>query len=265
MIQAEYRKSGLVLNKLQADFMLLIAMGNSNDEIMEYLKIDQKQLSYLKFVIKVKFKTRDWKLTVIKALEEGFIDLSDLTHDIARDTAYEYARKFYKSKFGAVINFIPQSSIEQFVLDFYNSCETTFSEQGSSIVLSSLQKKFLWLQIKAAPCQEIKDRLHISTLEYLTLKQSILNTYNTSNMFGAIRKAFQYNNINKSPFLLPTLTSEIKECAQAIARLNFDLKSHSKQEFMIYDELIKFYLSIERKYLLFHFKNNKKIDFKISA
>ena len=58
MIQAEYRKSGLVLNKLQADFMLLIAMGNSNDEIMEYLKIDQKQLSYLKFVIKVKFKTR---------------------------------------------------------------------------------------------------------------------------------------------------------------------------------------------------------------
>ena len=131
MIQAEYRKSGLVLNKLQADFMLLIAMGNSNDEIMEYLKIDQKQLSYLKFVIKVKFKTRDWKLTVIKALEEGLIDLSDLTHDIARDTAYEYARKFYKSKFGAVINFIPQSSIEQFVLDFYTLPNRLIKYQNS--------------------------------------------------------------------------------------------------------------------------------------
>lgn len=253
------------LDELQIYYLVLLAKGFSTKEIMTYLIIDQKQLTDLKFIIKMKFKKDDWKHIIYEALDKNIININDLLDEVVKQTAFKYSRLFFKSHFESLLSFIPKGSIHRFVLDFIRACDYKLIKSGKDINLSPIAKELLFLEHENLNCSHIISNLNITKIEYIIAKQEVLSSLSVTNMFSAIRKASQYNIINKSSYLSHYLKKDVKKCSDRLCRINFNKYGNTDRELLVANELIKIYNILEYRFLMSNFTYEREKKLKISA
>ncbi|GAA3651628.1 hypothetical protein [Flavivirga jejuensis] len=93
--------SSIELSNNERYFLRLFVLNYDDQYISNFLEMEEKDLDYIKRILKKKFKTKDWVVLIQKAFELGILEERDYIDPAIKEIALDYASKIvndFKSK-----------------------------------------------------------------------------------------------------------------------------------------------------------------------
>lgn len=116
------------------------------------------------------------------------------------------------------------------------------------------EKQYLELIYKGINCtDEIADVLNLQKDEVHSLNKQVVNKLPTNSKFNYLRKAFEYNLLNKDKYRDLSVEDEVNKASDAIKKIKAIDKNDNEVKLSIYYILLELYSKLEYDVLLKEF------------
>lgn len=236
----------IALNEKEVYLLRLFLHGYQTFEITDFLEIHIDQYFHMINSIKSKLRCITWYQVIIKSFKNGSLKQEDFIDDIVKNEAVFYSELLIEPSSKPEIEL---DYISKLVIEFITKCDNKLRFNNKEN-FSSSELDYLDLKFKGFEEDIIKKRLDRSLKEIETLEENIFYKLNTNNWFNALKKAFHLEIVPKHNILDLHIDVEATNTASNIVSLfSFKNMSIKEKQLAVYHELLRYYATIEFKFL----------------